>query len=225
MGNDERYRWDRVAETWDSTTASRRNPHYHYYRTTDLLVVQLLRAANAQRALELGGGTAGCAIYALQALKKNADLHITSIDISPRMIELGQHKVKQAGLEDRITLQVGNASTLSYPNDSFDVVFSRGGVLSYSQHPEQLLQSAYRVLRVDGTLGIDVLPKPPEKKGYYLGKLEGFEKINGNCQNFQEPFTYREFFTEGEYQVLREYLIAPETQLSDEVKRQFQALP
>lgn len=219
-----RDRADDVAETWDSLITSERNPHYHYYRTTDLLVTQLLRRTRARRALEVGCGTAGCAIYALQTLQDNDDLHITGIDISPRMIELGQHNVDQAGLNDRITLEVGDAASLPYSSASFDVVFSRGAVLSYAEHPARLLSEARRVLHLEGAIGLDVLNRPPGK-GVFIGKLQGFEHTNGAPEALATPLTYHEFSHEAQFQIIREYLIHPGTQLLAEVIQQFQALP
>jgi ubiquinone/menaquinone biosynthesis C-methylase UbiE len=204
---------------------SERNPHYHYYRTTDLLVIQLLQATHAQQALELGCGTAGCAINALQILHNNTDLHITGIDISPRMIELGKRKIDKIGLTDRISLEVGDCSSLPYPNEYFDVVFSRGGVLSYTEHPTHLLQAAYRVLRFGGALGLDVLPKHPKGKGYYIGKLD--ESLNDNrmSQSRSMQVNYKEFFVDGNYQIAREYLVKSGTQLFMELTQEFRASP
>ncbi|MFX0182865.1 MAG: class I SAM-dependent methyltransferase [Candidatus Hodarchaeota archaeon] len=217
--------WDRAAETWDSMVESERNPHYHYYRTTDLLVVKLLQATQAQQALELGCGTAGCAINALQILNNNADLHITGIDISPRMIELGKQKIEKIGLKNRITLNIGDCSSLPYPNEYFDVVFSRGGVLSYTEHPTHLLQSAYRVLRFGGALGLDVLPKYPKGRGYYIGKLAESLNDNGIPHSRSMQVSYREFFVKGNYQIVREYLVKSGSQLFMELTQEFHALP
>ncbi|MHA2298891.1 MAG: class I SAM-dependent methyltransferase [Candidatus Hodarchaeales archaeon] len=224
--------WDNGAEEWDSTWTSERNPHYHYYRTTDLLVIQLLRETGAKQALELGCGTAGCSIYTLQNLSGIDDLHITGIDISPRMIDIGQLKVSQAGLADRITLHVGDVTTLPYPDESFDMVFSRGVVMSYVDQPERLLREAQRVLRVNGVLGLDVMNKGPEDpeikkkmKSRYMGKIMGFEKTKRIFEFPREAFTYYEFFTEDNYQVFREYSVRPDTQLFSELEKKFQALP
>ncbi|MFW9992194.1 MAG: class I SAM-dependent methyltransferase [Candidatus Odinarchaeota archaeon] len=232
MKKDPRQIWDDGAEEWDSTWTSERNPHYHYYRTADLLVMQLLRETGAKQALELGCGTAGCSMYALQNLSENKDLHITGIDFSPRMVKIGQQKVNRAGLEDRITLQVGDVTTLPYPDESFDVIFSRGVVMSYVDQPEQLLWEAHRVLRVNGTLGLDVMNKGPgdpeikeRMRSHCMGKIMGFERMNKKSEFPHETLTYCEFSTEDNYQVSREYSVKPDTQLFNELKKKFQALP
>ncbi|MHA2364330.1 MAG: class I SAM-dependent methyltransferase [Candidatus Hodarchaeales archaeon] len=225
MNKDFKKRWDRGADTWDLTISSERNPHYHYYRTTDLLVIQLLSSTHAKRALELGCGTAGCAIYAMQSLQDADDLHITGIDISPRMIEFGRRNITQAGLDDRIKLDVGNVDSLSYPDEDFDVVFSRGAVLSYTKNPEQLLNSAHRVLRGDGAIGLDVMAKTTFQRKYYLGKSKTLDNLEKLTQVPNEPLLYTEFSVEENFQVSRDYLIQPNTVAFKEIIKSYQNLP
>ncbi len=223
MYEDKEY-WDHVAETWDATITSKQSPHYHYYHTIDLLISQTLRESDAKKALELGCGTAQCAINVIKMLS-TANVHITGIDISPKMIELGQQNVKNAELKEKITLDVGDVTQLPYPDAKFDVVFSRGAPLSYTNDPMQMLEEIYRVLRDGGSLGLDAIACPPKEKQYYIGKI-----VNPKADNLldfptnSEKVIYREFFTEDTVQFSRGYEIHSETELFKELQDLFQKL-
>ena len=217
--------WDKVAETWDMKILSKQNPHYHYYHTIDLLVAQMLKNPKVKKALELGCGTAQCAINVFQRVKRK-NLHITGIDISPRMIELGKEHIENHHLENRITLEVGDVADLDYPDNKFDVVFSRGGVLSYSNTPHQVLTQAHRVLNLEGHIGIDVIPQPATGREYYIGNTN-LTEIPRTPETMTEirSFTYREFFTQKGIQIIREYEVQINTRLYSEIIDLFRELP
>ncbi len=208
--------WNEAALTWDRVTASKNSPQYHYYRTTDLLVLGLIKENDVHRALEIGCGTAGCSLYVLENLS-SLGLHITCIDLSPEMIEIAQKKAKKMGLSSHIDFQVCDAALLPLPDEEFDMVFSRGAVLSYVRTGKSVLKEAFRVLRPGGTVGIDVINKPPKGKEYYLGKLERSEGRTGN--------RYREFSSEKSFQQAREYLVPCESNLHTELLEMFSNLP
>ena len=210
--------WDKTAETWEKTIQSKQNPHYHYYHTMDLLVADLLRREGVHNALELGCGTARCAINVLQT-HDNTQVHIHGIDISPRMIEIGQVNLLTANLTDRITLQVGDVANLPYPANMFDVAFSRGAVLSYTQEPRQMLDHVHRVLRDTGVIGLDVITRPQAGNDSYVGKITPSTSIDSR------EIIYREWYTKENLQVTRAYRVESDTPLHTELKALFDDLP
>ncbi|MFX1286605.1 MAG: class I SAM-dependent methyltransferase [Promethearchaeota archaeon] len=223
MLTEEKY-WDQLAPTWDKKITSKRNPHYHYYHTIDLLVIQLLQETKAKKALEIGCGTAGCAINVLKTLKRD-NIHITGIDISKKMIKFGREKIKKANLEDKISLEVGNATDLPFQDKEFDMVFSRGGVLSYTTEPSKLLQQIKRVLCIGGVIGLDVIPKPPKGKDYYIGKISDSPSNKEVFQVESTSLMYEEFYTDGFVQVARKYHVKSDANLYNELQTLFQKLP
>lgn len=68
-----------------------------------------------KKVLDIGCGAAPWSIYAAKQGGK-----VYGIDIQPEMIEAAKQKVKAAGIEERITLSVGDASALTFEENSFD---------------------------------------------------------------------------------------------------------
>ncbi len=217
--------WDQGAETWDEMIHDESSPHYHYYRTIDMLVVQLLRDVQARRALELGCGTAECSLYVLRILEDMKDLHIVGVDSSAKMIEIAQRKAKAAGVTERITLKVKEATQLSYPEEHFDAIFSRGAILSYLKRPHKLLRAAHSALKEEGVIGLDVLPQPPEGRDYHIFRSPEIQLTRSKSQSDTSFITVHEVFTRGKYQIVRRYRVQRDTQLYNELKQSFQNLP
>src|SRR5512133_353969 len=65
--------------------------------------------------LDVATGTADLAIAAL----KTDPVHITGIDISERMLEVGRIKINRKGLSDRINLISGDSEKIPFDDNSF----------------------------------------------------------------------------------------------------------
>ena len=65
---------------------------------------------NPKIILDVATGTADFAISAA----KNTNATITGIDISDKMLEIGEQKIKKLNLENRITLKLGDAEETSF---------------------------------------------------------------------------------------------------------------
>lgn len=101
--------------------------------------------------LDVATGTAGVAIQ----LAQTTGARITGIDISEAMLARGRERVRSAGLDGSITLQVGRAEELPFSSDSFDAV-SFTYLLRYVRDPAATVAELARVLRPGGTLaGLD----------------------------------------------------------------------
>lgn len=177
--------WDAQAKDWDSVIANPRNPHYYYYRTADFYIEDL--AKGAQMLLELGCGTANCAI---NVVKPGQTIIVT--DYSREMAR----KAKQNIVENKLSIGnqilplVCDAQTLPFKGECFDVVFGRGTVLGYVEHALNLLKECSRVLKNGGAMGLDAmnygdLVKEREKLwrekryrgGHVVSELKGSEVI------------------------------------------------
>ncbi|MBE6261317.1 MAG: bifunctional demethylmenaquinone methyltransferase/2-methoxy-6-polyprenyl-1,4-benzoquinol methylase UbiE [Prevotella sp.] len=109
-----------------------------------------------KRLLDVATGTGDFAIQACQML---SDVHITGIDISEGMMEVGRKKVSQTGLSERIRFEREDCTRLSYPDATFDAVTAAFGIRNFD-NLDQGLAEMCRVLRKGGVLSIVELTTP-----------------------------------------------------------------
>ncbi|MBT3234642.1 MAG: bifunctional demethylmenaquinone methyltransferase/2-methoxy-6-polyprenyl-1,4-benzoquinol methylase UbiE [Bdellovibrionales bacterium] len=114
---------------------------------------QFLKALPANQsellALDLACGTADVPITLCRSPKIK---HVTGIDLSKEMLKIGQTKVENLNLQQRITLQAGDGVTLDgLPDHHFDLVTISFGIRNFSS-ASQSLSSIHRVLKPGGQL-------------------------------------------------------------------------
>ena len=112
-----------------------------------LELVRHLTAASPNRVLDVATGTAGVAIEI--ASRSQAD--VTGIDITEPMLQRGRERVHAAGLDTRITLEVGRAEELRFPDSSFDAV-SFTYLVRYVADPAATMTELVRVVRPGGVM-------------------------------------------------------------------------
>ena len=76
---------------------------------------------------------------------------LSGIDITPRAIAHTQARLQLLGLDS--LLEVADAESLPFPDNSFDIVYS-WGVLHHSPHTAMAISEVHRVLRPGGTAKI-----------------------------------------------------------------------
>ena len=118
--------------------------------------IQQLKPYAPKRLLDVATGTGDFAIQACQML---SDVHITGIDISEGMMEVGRKKVSQTGLSERIRFEREDCTRLSYPDATFDAVTAAFGIRNFD-NLDQGLAEMCRVLRKGGVLSIVELTSP-----------------------------------------------------------------
>ena len=105
--------------------------------------------------LDVATGTGDLAIA---MLKTNPD-KIVGIDISNGMLEVGRQKIKEKGLENRISLQQGDSENLPFKDNSFDAVSVSFGARNF-ENLEKGLSEMCRVLCPGGKLYILEFSQP-----------------------------------------------------------------
>ncbi len=80
--------------------------------------IKLLKNKGIKKVLDIATGTGD---FAIEALKINPD-KIVGVDISEGMLAFGKEKIKKMGLEDKITLQIGDSEKLPFSDNSFDAI-------------------------------------------------------------------------------------------------------
>jgi demethylmenaquinone methyltransferase/2-methoxy-6-polyprenyl-1,4-benzoquinol methylase len=131
------------------------------------LLVDALELPRGGRALDLATGTAD---VALAIAARHPSVSILATDPSTRMLEVGQRKIEQAGLGNRVRLQVGDAQQIEAEDDSFDAACISFGIRNVPDRPRALREMA-RVVRKGGRVAVLELSEPP---GGIMGTLARF---------------------------------------------------
>jgi demethylmenaquinone methyltransferase/2-methoxy-6-polyprenyl-1,4-benzoquinol methylase len=101
------------------------------------------------RILDVATGTADVALTTARHLPQVE--HITGVDISREMLDIGRGKVAKANLSQTITLEEGDSEDLPFPDDHFDAITVAFGVRNFGDL-EKGLTEMRRVLRPGGRL-------------------------------------------------------------------------
>ena len=126
-----------------------------------------LKSYKPQRILDIAAGTADMCIKANQYLNPE---HVTGVDISDKMLEMGRVKIANLNLSDKIDLQVQDCSSLTFADESFDAATIAFGIRNFEKLNDSL-QQIYRVLKPNGHLLILEMNEPQKGllfKGYQL---------------------------------------------------------
>ncbi len=118
-------------------------------------------------ALDLCCGTCDWTISLAEA---SGTGRIVGLDFSQNMLDIGQEKVREAGLSDRIELIQGNAMQLPFADNLFDLVTIGFGLRNVPDI-EQVLLEMQRVVKPGGRVVCLELSKPtwqPFKALYYF---------------------------------------------------------
>ena len=105
-------------------------------------VVNLLKPINPALILDVATGTADLAI----ALSKISASKIIGLDLSQKMLDVGQEKLNERKLNDRIELIKGDSEKLPFSDNHFDAVTVAFGVRNF-ENLEVGLAEIYRVLK------------------------------------------------------------------------------
>lgn len=139
--------------------------------------------------LDLATGTADLAIA---LAKRNPQSHITGMDISEKMLDIGKEKVNKQGLESHIDLRLGDAASLSFDDNSFDAVTVAFGVRNF-ENRDRGLAEIQRVLKPDGqafVLEFSMPEKFPMKQLYRLYFKHILPKIGKRISKDPGAYTY-----------------------------------
>lgn len=108
------------------------------------------------RILDLATGTAD---FAIAAARRFPDAHVTGVDLTPAMLDVGLRKVEAAELASRIVLKEGDACALACANGEFDAVMCAFGFRNFPDRTAALRETA-RVLAPGGHLLVLELFRP-----------------------------------------------------------------
>ena len=95
------------------------------------------------------------------------EVQIIGIDISEKMLEIGENKIKQKGLEKQIKLQLADSENLPFESGSFDGITAGFGVRNF-ENLQLGLSEMCRVLEEDG---IAVILEPSKPKAFPVKQI------------------------------------------------------
>jgi demethylmenaquinone methyltransferase/2-methoxy-6-polyprenyl-1,4-benzoquinol methylase len=106
--------------------------------------------------LDVATGTGDFAILSARMLKPEK---LIGVDISEGMMNIGQQKVCEAGLQDIISFRKEDCLHLTFGEDAFDAVTAAFGIRNF-QDLDACLREICRVLKPGGHLSIVELSRP-----------------------------------------------------------------
>ena len=118
---------------------------------------------NPKEILDIATGTADFAISAA----KHTQANITGIDISDQMIYVGNKKIKQKKLHNRIKLSIEDSEKLPFNDNSYDAITAGFGVRNF-ENLEKGLSEIYRVVKKNGYV---VILEPSTPKAFPLKQI------------------------------------------------------
>jgi demethylmenaquinone methyltransferase/2-methoxy-6-polyprenyl-1,4-benzoquinol methylase len=160
--------------------------------------------------LDLAGGTGDVALRVAQA--GGAGTRVTVCDINADMLAVGAERALDAGCDDRVTFEQGNAEDLPYDDRSFDCVSIAFGIRNVPRI-DRALGEAHRVLRHGGRFlclefsavdvpGLDALYELysfnviPEVGRAVTGDREAYQYLVESIRKFPKPKAFARMIEE-----------------------------
>ena len=166
----ERYR-ERLREEWteDATVAAWRKWQAKLSAFTRGATDAVLEAAQLRpgmHVLDLASGVGDPSLFVAEAVGPSG--HVVATDLGPGMIGLAEELARARGLRN-IDFRVANVEALPFPDESFDVVTCRFGIMFF---PDQLkaFRECLRVLKHGGRVAFVVWGKREQP---FLGTTVG----------------------------------------------------
>lgn len=131
----------------------------HYWRKKS---VSYLKIYSPKHMLDVATGTADMLLTSCELLRPKS---IIGIDISDKMMKIGEQKVKTSNLITDVRFEIQDASTLSFSDNSFDAVTISFGIRNLEKLSKSL-QEINRVLKPKGHFLILEVNQP--RKGIIL---------------------------------------------------------
>jgi len=122
----------------------------------------------SKKCLDVGTGTGEIAFLLSENAGKDGEVY--GVDLTPKMLEYAEAKMKKLDLPKDVIFETGDALSLRFENDSFDVVTS-GYMLRNVTDIQKAVDEMYRVLRPGGRAVVAELSKPDNRVIRYFYEL------------------------------------------------------
>ena len=118
--------------------------------TRNLEIEALLKyIENNKDVLEIGCGNG----YTAKVIAEKKKINLTAIDFSEDLIKLAKKQIIKGSIS-KVTFNIGDATNLKFPDNSFDVVFTERCLINLItwNHQKKALSEIFRVLKSRGVL-------------------------------------------------------------------------
>ncbi len=156
-----------------------------------------------QNLLDVAGGTGD---ISFKFLDRAGQGHATVLDLTEDMLVEGRKRAEAAQMANSLDWVTGDAMSLPFPDNSFDVYTISFGIRNVTR-PQEALNEAYRVLRPGGRLMVlefSQLPNPMMQKAYDLysfnviprmgqviaGDSDSYQYLVESIRNFPDQDTF-----------------------------------
>jgi len=142
-----------------------------------------------QKLIDVAGGTGD---ISFRFLSRAGSGHATVLDLTENMLATGKKRAESATTKGTIDWVVGDALTLPFADNFFDVYTISFGIRNVT-HPYEALTEAYRVLRPGGRLMVLEFNKisiPLAQKAYDLYSFNIIPKMGEIITGDRESYQY-----------------------------------
>ena len=142
-----------------------------------------------QKLLDVAGGTGD---ISFKFIKRSGAAHSTVLDITENMLLEGRKRAEANQLVDSLSWIVGDAMSLPFADNSFDVYTISFGIRNVTQ-PQIALDEAFRVLRPGGRLMVlefSQIPVPLAQKAYDLYSFNVIPVMGQLITNDRDSYQY-----------------------------------
>ena len=157
-----RQQWQNAAKAWNDWGVFLRQ----WLGPATQHMLDMARVVEGSRVLDVAAGAGDQTLFIAERV--GAKGHVLATDISSNILEFARENAQREGLKN-VETRVLDGEDLRLPDDSFDSVVSRLGVMVFP-HQEKAVVGFHRVLKKDGRLGLIVF-SIPENNLFFSGPL------------------------------------------------------
>ncbi len=153
-------------------------------------LVRMIRPRPAEKFLDVAGGTGDIAFRIRK--KTGSGTPITVFDLNPNMLDVGRDRAIDKGWLDNFDWITGNAESLPFPDNSFDVYTIAFGLRNVT-HIDTALSEAFRVLRPGGRffcMEFSRVDSPLLSKAYDAWSFHVIPRMGKTIANDEESYQY-----------------------------------
>lgn len=142
-----------------------------------------------QQLLDVAGGTGD---ISFRFLKRAGYGHATVLDLTEPMLVAGRQRAEAEAMNDSLDWVVGDAMSLPFEDNSFDVYTISFGIRNVTR-PQDALNEAFRVLRPGGRLMVlefSQIPNDLMQKAYDLYSFNIIPRMGQAIANDRDSYQY-----------------------------------